>query len=767
MKRIAIFLLLTLCGAAIVRAQTQPHIIPVPTGTVQREGLFTFSKRTVLVVENREQAAVAEDFARLFTLPAGFTPLVKTAPANGDIRFETDTALASEAYILDIRPKRISIRAADKKGFFYALQTLRQMLPPELEGARAAAGPWCVPAVRIEDAPRFAYRGMLLDVARFFMPKQYVLRLIECMAQLKLNKLHLHLTDDNGWRVEIKRYPRLTQVGAWRVDRPGIPFPARRNPEPGEPTPVGGFYTQDDIREIVAYAAERQIEVIPEIDIPAHSNAALAAYPEFACPVVDKYIGVLPGLGGSNADIIYCAGNERCFEFLQNVLDEVLELFPSRYIHLGGDEAWKTYWKQCPLCQERIRRERLASTEELQGYFMQRMCRYVGDKGREVIGWDELTNTKLPEDVIVLGWQGYGQAALKAAAQGHRFIMSPARILYLIRYQGPQWFEPQTYFGNNTLQDVYDYEPVRKEWPAGYERLLMGVQASIWTEFCNAPKDVEYLLFPRLAALAEIAWQPRGNKDWPGFLRRLDAFLPRLDARGIVYARSMYNIQQRVTPDAGKLRVALECIRPDVEIRYTTDGSAPTEKSARYEAPLCIDRSAVLKCATFQTDRRVGAQLELPLRFNKATAKRMLDCTGDEHLLVNGVRGSEKYTDSEWCTWDSSDEVSFTVDLERSERLHRLALGCITNYGMAVHLPSQIGVELSDDNETFSEAAVRSFSPAVIFREGTFIEDIDFDLEGHSARYVRIRFRGAGPCPKNHVRPGQTAKVYMDEVIIE
>lgn len=767
MKRIVIFLCLILCGEEMISAQTHPDIIPAPTCVVPEDGFFSFSKRTVFIVENREQAAIAENFVRLFSVPSGFTPRVKTTGVNGDVCFETDTTLASEAYVLDIKPKRISVRAADKRGFFYALQSLRQMLPPEIEGQRKAEESWRVPAVRIEDAPRFAYRGMHLDVARFFMPKQNVLRLIECMAQLKLNKLHLHLTDDNGWRVEIKRYPRLTEIGAWRVDRPGIPFPARRNPEPGEPATVGGFYTQDDIREIVAYAAQRQIEVIPEIDIPAHSNAALAAYPEFACPVVDKHIGVLPGLGGSNADIIFCAGNERCFDFLQNVLDEVLELFPSRYIHLGGDEAWKTYWEQCPLCQKRIRREGLASAEELQGYFMRRMCGYVRDKGREVIGWDELTNSELPEGVIILGWQGDGLAALKAAAQGHRFIMTPARILYLIRYQGPQWFEPLTYFGNNTLRDVYGYEPVQDEWPTEYERLLMGVQASMWTEFCDSPKDVEYLLFPRLAALAEVAWQPRGAKDWRGFLQRLDRFLPRLDAMGVTYARSMYNIQQRVTPEAGSLRVELECIRPDVEIRYTTDGSVPTANSARYQTPLRMERSATLKCATFQTGRRMGALLELPLHFNRATAKPILDCTGDEHLLVNGVRGSEKYTDSEWCTWESCDEVSFTIDLESCEVLHRLTIGCITNYGMAVHLPSRIVVELSDDNETFSEVAVRLFSPETIFREGTFIEDIDFDLKGRSARYVRVRFRGAGLCPDNHVRPRQTAKVYMDEIIIE
>ena len=385
---------------------------------------------------------------------------------------------------------------------------------------------WSVPAVTIQDEPRFGFRGLLLDPVRCFIPKENVLRIIDCMAMLKINKLHFHLTDDNGWRIEIKKYPRLTEVGAWRVDRTDVPFHSRRNPKRGEPTPIGGFYTQEDIREIVAYAADRQIEVIPEIDVPAHSNAALAAYPQLACPVVKDFIGVLPGLGGRNSEIIYCAGNDSVFTFLQDIFDEILTLFPSRYIHVGGDEARKTNWEKCPLCQKRMKKQHLTNEEDLQGYFMKRISDYLRKKGREVIGWDELTNSSfLPEESIILGWQGMGTAALKAAEKGHRFIMTPARIMYLIRYQGPQWFEPVTYFGNNTLKDVFDYEPVQKDWKPEYESLLMGIQACMWTEFCNKPEDVDYLLFPRLAALAEVAQEnlPAGYTYELGGMAREEA----------------------------------------------------------------------------------------------------------------------------------------------------------------------------------------------------------------------------------------------------
>ena len=620
----------------------------------------------------------------------------------------------------------------------------------------------------IQDEPRYGYRALLLDASRFFIPKENVLRIIDCMSMLKLNTLHFHLTDDNGWRVEIKKYPRLTEVGAWRVDRQDLPFPARRNPKKGEPTPVGGFYTQEDIREMVAYAAERQVEIVPEIDMPAHSNAALAAYPKLACPVVKEYIGVLPGLGGRNSEIIYCAGNDSVFTFLQNVMDEIMELFPSRYIHIGGDEAQKTHWEQCPLCQARMKKEQLANEEDLQGYFMKRISDYVRSKGREVIGWDELTNSSfLPDNSIILGWQGFGQAALKAAEEGHRFIMTPARIMYLIRYQGPQWFEPLTYFGNNTLKDVYDYEPVQKDWKPEYASLLMGVQGSMWTEFCNKPEDVDYLLFPRLAAVAEVAWTQPDKKDWALFLKGMDRYNEHLAEKGIVYARSMYNIQHKVTPENGVLQVKLECIRPDVEIRYTVDGSEPTASSSLYTDSLTVTAAQTVKSATFAQGEQMGQTLVLPIAWNKATGKPILGNKPNEKLMTNGVRGSLKYTDFEWCCWEKSDHISFTIDLLQKEKLSTFTIGCITNYGMAVHKPKSIRIAVSDDNESYREIAGLHFTAEEIFREGAFIENFSVDMKGTEAKYVRVTAEGAGACPADHVRPGQEARVYFDEIRIE
>lgn len=748
---------------------TQPFsLVPCPVAIVPGTGNFQFTAKTVFAVENEEQAEVVKQFTALFTNAAGFTPRIKTESKKGDVCLLTDASLDSEAYLLEITSKKIRIYASDVQGFFYALQSIRQLLPAAIEGTQVVNALWAVPAMTITDRPRFSYRGLMVDVSRFFTPKENLLRIIDCMAMLKLNKLHLHLTDDNGWRIEIKRYPLLTEIGSRRVERPGAPFFARRNARQGEPTVEKGFYTQDDIREIVSYAMARHIEVIPEIEMPAHSNAALASYPLLACPVVDKYIGVLPGLGGAHADIIYCAGNDSVYTFLEGVIDEIVDLFPSRYIHLGGDEAWKVNWKKCPRCQARMKAEGLKNEEDLQGYFMARMARYVQSKGREVMGWDELTNTDIPEDAIIFGWQGRGQAALKAAKLGHRFVMTPALILYLIRYQGPQWFEPLTYFGNNTLKDVYDYEPVQKEWSPAVEKLLMGVQASLWTEFCNKPEDVDYLLFPRLSALAEGAWTQTDRKDWQTYLKAMDRFNEHIAAKGIVYARSMYNIQHTVTPVDGQLQVKLECVRPDVQIHYATDGKEPDLQSALYSEPLRLTTSKTVKAATFANGEQIGKTLVLPVEWNKATAKPILGSNTEKlKLLVNGVRGSLKQTDFEWCSWMNNDTISFTVDLQKKEEIHTVTLGCITVYGMAVHKPACIRVAVSDNNRNFRLAGELHYSQKEIFREGSYVDNCSFALDNVQARYVRITLCGAGLCPENHVRPGQEARPFLDELIIE
>ena len=708
---------------------------------------------------------MVSDFVSLFRT-AGFVPGVKIGDDKADVRMVTNASLPDESYHLEVTVKKIRIESSSDAGFFYALQSLRQLLPPAVEGDGLDMAMDCrVPAVTISDRPRFGYRGLMVDVSRFFMPKQNLLRIIDAASFLKINKLHLHLVDDNGWRLEIKKYPRLTQVGAWRVKR-DEPFPNRRNPERGEPVSVGGYYTQEDMKEIIRYAASRQIEIIPEIEMPAHTNSSLAAYPELACPVVDRFIGVLPGGGGKNAEIVYCAGNDSVFAFLEDVIDEVAELFPSRYIHLGGDEASKVNWVKCPKCQARMKAEHIEHIEELQSYFMTRMSNYVRSKGKEVMGWDELTNSTLPEGAIIYGWQGLGKAALKAAEQGHRFVMTPAKIFYLIRYQGPQWFEPLTYFGNNTLKDVYMYEPVQKEWNSAYENLLLGVQASMWTEFCSKPEDVEYQLFPRLLALSDIAWGQKNRKDWPDFLKRIDGVLPHIEKMGITCARSMYNIDHKVTPVKDRLTVELSCIRPDVEIRYTTDGTEPDASSLLYTAPLTVEGTTCIKASTFAGSEKMGQTLSLDMSWNKATGKRVLTSNEKGYVLTNGIRGSLRHTDFEWAGWYDQD-ASFVLDLGKKTSVSKVKLGCITNSGMAVHKPITIRLSVSNNRKKFVPAGEIVYTPEDIFRNRTAVEDAVFDGLDVNARYLKLEMKNPGVCPAGDVREGQKVWMYFDELMVE
>lgn len=516
-------------------------IVPQPLSVEKGSGSFSFSGKTVIAVADDEQRIVAENFASLFTKSAGFTPKVEKVK-DGNIVFSIDQSMKTDAYELQITSDKITIKAADVKGFFYALQNIRLMLPPAIEGQEHAAETWAVPAVTIKDEPRFDYRGFMLDVSRYFLPKEDVIRMIDCISMLKINRLHLHLTDDNGWRLEIKKYPRLTEVGAWKVDRQNLPFPDRRNPKKGEPATVGGFYTQEDMKEIIRYAAERQVEIIPEIDIPAHSNAALA----------------------------------------------------------------------------------------------------------------------------------------------------------------------------------------------------------------------------------EIAWVPKEKKNWNEFLKGLDNFDKHLEQKGIIYARSMYNIQHKVTPEeSGKLKVELECERPDMEIHYTLDGTEPMETSAVYDSAFVVDKDVEIKAATFNKGKQMGKTLILPIHWNKATAKPLVGVPKEMGILVNGLRGSLKQTDFEWYTGGLSQPISFVIDLLKPEKMKRFAVGCITNYGMAVHKPRMMKVEVSDDNKTFKEIGKLTFTDDEIFKEGNFIEDLSIENVDIIGRYIKFTLETLGNCPDNHVRPGQASKVYLDEVIIE
>ena len=762
-----VFHMLSFLNAQDVK-QHSVALIPYPVALTEGEGSFVFTEKTVIALEDKEMEPVAREFVSLFTKPAGFTPKLKVNSKKGEVHLLKDDSLQEEGYALEVTPQKIVVRAAGVKGAFYALQTLRQLLPSVIESAEYKADVvWEVPSVCVTDEPRFGYRGLMVDVARYFIPKEHLMRIIDTMGMLKLNKLHLHLTDDNGWRLEIKQYPLLTSVGSKTVKRTGQVFPERRNARQGEPLIDAGFYTQEDMKEIVAYAMNRQIEVIPEIAMPRHSHAALAAYPLLACPTVDKYIGAIPGLGEGHEHLVFCAGNEDVYTFLEKVLDEVMALFPSRYIHLGGDAVRHAHWEKCPVCRERMKKEGMESGADLLGYFMRRIDRYVRGKGRRVMGWEEVMDANLSKGAVVFDWHGFGHGAVKAGKQGHDFVMVPTGTMYLNSYQGPQWQEPVLAFsGGNTLKNIYQYEPIERYWTMSMRSHLLGLQAALWTEFCEKGEDVDYILYPRLAAVSEAAWSSPLAKRWERFVVMLDDYRDKWNMRGIRSSMSEYNINHEVVPSFGDLKVTLTCIRPDVEIRYTTDGSEPYEHSMLYRRPWIVKQSQTVKCATFKGGKQVGQTLVIPIQVGGMTGHNVLRSTSVEKRLVNGVRGSLKNTDGEWASWKTNDSISLTFDVGSRKRLGCVSLGYLNDFGQGIHKPQKVEVWLSDNDVHYWQVAEEAFEKDEIFCEGRYIKDMELKFE-NVARYVRIIMKGAGKCPEQHVRPGLESQIYLDEVMIE
>lgn len=745
-KSILTMLILAL---VVISGEARSLIIPEPANYTAGEGSFTMPT-TVAVSGDSKTVGNAIQY-----LAGNGIKAKKTVAAKADIIVSVNQMLSPEQYRLQVSDRGIVLEAGDDAALMYGLESLAQL---------AQSGDGTVTACTIDDQPRFGYRGLMIDVARNFLEPQELERIIDIAAKLKLNNLHLHLCDDNGWRLEIKKYPRLTEVGAWRVDRPEM-FPGRLNARSAdEKATVGGFYTQKQMRDLVKYAAARNINIVPEIEMPAHAAAAIASYPELACPVVDKYVGVFPGIGGRDAAIILCAGKEETFEFIENVLDEVIDIFPSPTIHLGGDEADKRIWKQCPLCNRRIADEHLADHEALQGYLMDRVIRHVESRGRKAMGWDEVTYGKPQEDIIVYGWQGDGSVAVRdSRVTGHKFIMTPARSTYLIRYQGPQWFEPFTYFGNITLRDVYNFEPVGSDWDDALRSNLLGVQGSLWSEFCKSGADVEYQIFPRLLAIADVAWRPENRRDWQGFLNAVDAFCPVLEQRGITYARSMYNLDHAVRGDGKELQVAISCIRPDMQIRYSLNNQnldKPLTDTLR------LDKSATVYAATFAGGKQMGKTLKLDLSFNKATSHRVTgNCTNDlTAVLTNGLRGSDRNSDFEWAGWWNQ-TAEFVLDMGKVVTVSKVSLGTLVHSDICIAAPLHIYVYTSADGQDFTLQRSIDMPAETIYHKHAKILDIDCGFNA-DARYIKFVAVNPGCVPDGYAREGAPTWMYFDEIAV-
>ncbi len=605
MKRFfSIALLLTALVSCSAPAEREAvSVIPQPQHLRVDEGHFAITRNVPIYLDEKtpEMERIAAFLNERLATAAGFTLKVEEADLRNTEKpgiWFMNAGQSSESYYLQVLPERILVEYGDGAGAFYALQTLLQLLPTEIFADHRVHGVrWEVPCCDIEDAPRFAYRGMHLDCCLHFFEMDFLKRYIDLMALHKVNRFHWHLTEDQGWRLEIKKYPLLTEKGQWRKET--VIGSLKSGVYDG--IPHGGYYSQEEVRELVQYAAERYVTIIPEIEMPGHALAAISCYPELSCGLEDHYEtatkwGVFKQ--------VFCTKDET-FKFLEDVMDEVFELFPSTLVHIGGDECPKASWKQCPHCQAMIRKLGLKDEFELQSWFITRMEKYINSKGHEIIGWDEILQGGLAPNAKVMSWLGE-EGGIKAAQQHHEVVMAPYPKYYLDYWQADPDSEPLAMDGPTLLRTMYEYDPVPAVLTPEEARYIIGVEGCVWTEYMPTPARVEYMAWPRMCAIAESGWS-NVAKDWDGFTRRLEHHMKRLDGLHVGYCKAFFNPFIEFHDDTKYDKVVTMSIdAPDAEIRYTLDGSEPTMASARYELPFVINRQQTVTARAFRDGRPIG-----------------------------------------------------------------------------------------------------------------------------------------------------------------
>ncbi len=654
------------------------------------------------------------------TVKDGFYPIDKPEFT----RITPENQLPPEGYQLTVDKNGVVIKASDEAGFFYAEQTLHQLMTPN-----------GIPYVTIQDAPRFRYRGLMLDVSRHFFPKEFVLKLLTEMSYYKLNRLHLHLTDGGGWRLQMDQYPELTQKAAFRTESDWTEWAHtghRYLPE-GTKGAYGGYFTKDDMREIIAYAAERQITIIPEVEMPGHSSEIFAAYPELCCA------------GETYKGEDFCIGNEKTFTFLQNVLTEIMELFPSEYIHVGGDEASKRHWRTCPKCQALMKREGLKNVDELQSYMIHRMDEFIHTKGRKLLGWDEILEGGLAPEATVMSWQGEA-GGIQAARMGHDVVMVPNSYLYFDYYQADPATQPPGIGGYVPPRRVYSFNPVPTDsLTTEQHKHILGVQANLWTEYIQDEAHVEYMYFPRTLALAEVAWTPQDQRDWQDFKPRMNAHIPGLHARGINAFSLSDEIDLTMTVDTihKKIEVMLDAEKYPAEIRYTTDGSIPTASSHLYTKPIVVKDSAHVVAAIFRdgklqgkpSDRKVDYHrgINKPIHYNSNLSAKYM--AGGMNALLDGYRGGLTYLDNRWQGYTNT--LDCIVDMGEVTTIHKVSARFMQLIGPQVFQPGSVEILTSEDGVSFTSQGV---VPTTYPNDDPLLSFQEYAFHGNwIARFIRVK----------------------------
>ncbi len=760
----ALGLLLQSCKGDATVASYQ--IIPI-VQSISESGQTSFelsSSTQIVSGTDAKMVQNAEFLAQFIKASTGLTlEVVAEGSAKGNIVLAVEGGDNSEGYTLTVNGEGVTISGASPAGVFYGIQTLRKSIPVQPTSTVE------LPSVVINDAPRFSYRGVHLDVGRHFYSMDEIKKFIDMMALHNMNRLHWHLTEDQGWRLEIKKYPLLTEIGSKRKETV-----IGGNSGKYDGKPYGGFYTQDQAREIVKYAMDRHIEVIPEIDLPGHMQAALSAYPDFGCTGGPYEVWTQWGV----SDNVLCAGNEQALLFVEDVLAEVIDIFPSKYIHIGGDECPKTQWAKCPKCQAKIKElgikgDKAHSKEEyLQSYVIKRAEKFLNDKDRHIIGWDEILEGGLSETATVMAWRGEAEG-LKAAKMGNNVIMSPNSYLYFDYYQTTDTEnEPLAIGGYLPIERVYSYEPLNAALNEQEAKHIVGVQANHWSEYMPTYAQVEYMALPRWAALAEVQWSPAKLKNYENFLERIPQLLAIYNQMGYNYAKHLFdvNVNFAVDTDKGAVMATLSTLN-DAPIYYTTDGSTPSASSQLYTEPVALNTNGVFKAIAIRPtgESRVFSD---SITLSKSSAKKI---TANQPInmqyeyngittLVDGLKGGGNYKTGRWIAFAGND-LDATIDLGSEQEISSAAISANVAMYDWVFCPRSFTVEVSTDGKTFTKVASENY-PAMKQTDRNGLHHYQVDFPATKAKYVRVVVGSERSIPAWHSGNGKSGYLFVDEISI-
>jgi hexosaminidase len=745
------------------------NIIPYPSNLTAKSGAFELNENTKIVATEATKN-IAEQLAAKLKTATDFDLALTNEATQNAIIFELDESIENdEGYTLSVTSDKILAKAKTENGLFYAMQTLRQLLPKEIESQSVVKDvKWIIPAVEIADEPRFIYRGMHLDEARHFHGMETVKEFIDQLAYHKMNYFHWHLTDDQGWRIEIKKYPKLTEISSQRSGT--LIGHYNDTPQKFSTDAHGGFYTQAQVKEIVAYAAEQFITVVPEIEMPGHAQAVLAAYPELGCEP-NKTFEVWQRWGIS--DNVFCP-NEATFEFLEGIIDEVLELFPSKYIHIGGDECPKTKWEESAFCQALIREKGLEDEHGLQSYFIQRMEKYINSKGRQIIGWDEILEGGLAPNATVMSWRGI-EGGIEAAKQKHDVIMTPNSHCYLDYYQSTHPDEPLAIGGFLPLEKVYNYEPIPEELTEEEAKYILGTQVNLWTEYIPTKEKLHYMAFPRLCAISETAWSAKNVRNFDKFIPRIAVHIERLKLMGINSANHLYEINKKTESKDGTVNLTLSTLATEIsgqaeaKIYYTTDGSKPSESSTLYEGNIAVSKTTMIRAQAFSDGEIVGRGWAENFKIHKAAGKTITLKNqpndkykgGGNSSIINGIFGSnERYGDSEWLGFEG-ENCEAIIDFGKATDFTSFSFRNFNGEGQWIYLPKSITVLMSNDGENFKEIIT---VPVKKTEEKVVITS--FNVKDKTTRYLKIIFENYGLITEGKQGGGNPSWLFVDEIIV-